>query len=176
MQWSMTMVPVLALSLLAAFSLPMGRGPEGTSQMTLADILEVYRRKDRLDGDHVLVQQSDDFYRDIHTRLVEGRLSLAEATPTLHHYTQGLPPRLRPKQPLSFAGARDEESRLRMTIAWVELVLKKHPHREEIRARLHEELQAYRDAHSRSAPQPSEGCPSAPCGVPMKAGTSSPER
>jgi hypothetical protein len=169
MQWSMTMVLVLALSLLAVFSLPLGGGPDGTVKLTLADILEVYRRKDRLDGDQVLVQQSDNFYRDILTRLIEGHMSLAEATPTLHHYTEGLPLRLRPRRPLSLEGARDEESRMRMTIEWVEIRLDNHPQREEIRARLHRELQAYRDAHGHSAPQPSERRPCGPCGVQTKA-------
>jgi hypothetical protein len=175
MQWSMTMVLVLALAGFAAFSLPLGGGPEGVAKLTLADILEVYRRSDRLAGDQVLVLQNEDFYRDILSLLVEGRLSLTEATAALHHYTEGLPPRLRPKQPLSLEGACDEESRMRMTIEWVKIRLDNHPRSEEIRARLHRELQAYSDAHGCSGTQPSEGRPGGSCGVPINVARSTQE-
>jgi hypothetical protein len=176
MQWSMAMVLVLALSLFAAFSLPLGGGPDGTVKLTLADILEVYRRKDRLDNDQVLIQRSYDLHHDVLRRLMEGRLSLAEATTTLQQDIESLPPRLYPKQPLSFVGARDEKSRMRMTIKWVEILLDNHPRSEEIRARLHRELQAFCEARIRCTPQPSERQPGGPCGVPRKVATSSQER
>jgi hypothetical protein len=166
MQWSMAMVLVLALSLFAAFSLSLGGGPEGIAKMTLADILEVYRRKDRMDGDQAVLLQSCDAHRDTLTRLIEGRLSLQEAATTLSEEIERLPPRLRPPQPLSFPSARDEESRMRMTIEWVKILLDNHPRSEEIRSRLHRELQAFCEAKNRCTPPPSER-PSGPCGVPM---------
>jgi hypothetical protein len=99
---------------------------------------------------------------------MEGHLSLAEATAILYQDIDSLPPRLYPKQPLSFAAVRDEESRMRMTIDWVETLLVNHPRSEEIRARLHREFQAFCDAKNRCTPQPSERQPCGPCGVPMK--------
>jgi hypothetical protein len=169
MQWSMAMVLVLALSLLAVFSLPLGGGPEGMAKMTLADILEVCRCRDRLDGELALMQQSCDLHRDILTRLVEGRLSLAEAAATLCEQIEGLPPHLRPKPFFSFPGAHDEETRMRMTIEWAEIFLRNHPYRDEdeIRSRLHRELQAFCEAKIRCTPPPSEERSCGPCGVPM---------
>jgi hypothetical protein len=175
MQWSMAVVLLLVLSLIAAFALPLGGGPQGIAKMTIGDILEVYRRRDRLDSDRVLVQQSNDRHRDSLTRLMEGRLSLAEATATLYQDIDSLPPRLNPKQPLSFAAVRDEEGRMRMTIDWVETLLVNHPRSEEIRARLQRELQAFCEAKNRCTPQPSERRPCGPFGVPMKVATSAQE-
>jgi hypothetical protein len=157
MQWSMTVVLVLAISLFAAFALLLGE-TNSTAKMTLADILEVYRRKDRMDGDQAVLLQSCDAHRDTLTRLIEGRLSLQEAATTLSEEIERLPPRLRPPCPLAFPSARDEESRMQMTVKWVEILLEDHPYREQIRERLRGELQAYRDAHRREStvPMPTE--------------------
>jgi hypothetical protein len=171
MQWSMAVVLLLTISLFAAFSLPLGGGP---GKMTLADVLDTYRSRDRINNDRELMERSYDLHRDTLTRLIEGRLSLAEATATLYQDIEGLPPRLCPKLPHSFH-ARDEESRMRMTVEWAEIFLENHPYRDEIRERLHKELQAFREAKIRSTPQPSEGRPSGSCRLPMKVAKSAQE-
>jgi hypothetical protein len=170
----MTMVLVLPLALYAVFALPLGGGQTPGATMTLADILEVYRRSDRLDDEQVVVRQCGNANWDTLNRLIEGEVSLTEAAATLHQNIERLPPRRRPKVSSCFH-EQDEEGRMRMTVEWAEMLLNNHPRREEIRARLHRELQAYRDAHGCSAPQPSEGRPCGPCEVPMKAARSSQE-
>ena len=120
--------------------------------VSLADCLRTFLQTESICEDRVVLYRSIAVNEDIYKRLIEGRLSLAEAAAALREEIESRPAHL---QPPIFPYERKllpEDRYMLRLLARVEFELSDDPRRDEVVSRVRGEYRAYRSARTPLAP------------------------